>query len=288
MSGSASSGKSESASQGMNSFFQQDKIWKPQRNYLKDTYGQAQNLFNNFDPHQYDAQFNELNANIKGLNSQTQAGWEKMMQGGIQDRDLEAAIRNSMNSPSEVGKMYENIVGGPGNTYIDPMVQAMKAGQMDNLKQQLATTNMGAVGAGQAGSSRHGVAEGLMRAMANNQMLDKEATMRGENYDRDMQWKMGIAQQADQGRASAQERAMQMLANKNASMQQGIQANTQMQQNARSLLDNAMQQGNLGWDNYNRYKSGIGAPLVLGSSGGSGSSSGSSSSKQQSTGGGMK
>lgn len=288
MSSSHSGGKSDSSSQSMNSYFQKDSVFKPQKKYLQDLYSEAQRQYQNFNPHQYDDQFAALGEQLKGINANTDESWKQMLKGGAQSADLDAAIKASMNSPSEMGKMYESITGGPGNTYIDPMVQAMKAGQIDNMKQQLATVNLDAVGAGQAGSSRHGVSEALTRALANNQMLDKEATMRGENYDRDMQWKMGIAQQADTNRGAAQDRAAQLLAQKNQMMQYGINANQQMQKNAGSLLDNAMRQGNLSWDNYNKYKSGIGAPLILGSSGGSGSSSGSSSSKNASSSASMK
>jgi hypothetical protein len=267
----------------MNSAMQQDKIWKGQRGYMKDLYNQAQGLYNNFDKNQYDQQFSDLTEQMKGINEKTQGGWDTMLQGGIADPSLDAAIRQSMQSPSETGKMYESIVGGAGNTYIDPMVKAMKAGQMDNLNLQMPGLNIGAVNAGQSGSSRQGVAEALMRSQANNQMLDKEAMMRGEAYDKDLNWKMNIAQQADTNRGDAQDRAAQLLQNKNQMMTQGINANQQMQQNARALLDTAMQKGNLQYDAYNRYKDAIGGPIVLGSSSSMGSSSGDSSSKQKSS-----
>ena len=275
---SSSNSKSESSNSAANQYASRDKVFGKQKGYLSDIYSQAQGAFNNFNPNALNSEYDTLNKSLGDIQQKNQGAWDAQLAGGAKDSALSSAIQSSMQSPTSTGKMYENIVGGAGNTYIDPLVKSMKAGQMDNLERQMPNLDMSAVSAGQAGSSRHGIAEGLMRSDANKQMLDSENQMRAGAYDTDMNWKMKIAQQADLGRGQAQDRGINMLNMQNDASRFGLQNQREMQDLAGYQLQNRQGQGNQIWDQLNKYKSGVGAPLVLGQSSGSGNMSGESKS----------
>jgi len=129
---------------------------------------------------------------------------------GMRD-NLYSSLQESMNNPSSMGRMYEDIIGGPGNTYIDPMVESMKQSGMDNLSRMQSGTGLDAAQMGQGGSNRHAMQNAMQGAQASQDMLGMENMMRGTAYDKDLNWKMDIARQADLGRGQAQDRAMNVL-----------------------------------------------------------------------------
>jgi hypothetical protein len=172
---------------------------------------------------------------VQGINQQLSggyqgAGFSNQMGGGFQNQGLMDSLMSGMNGPSSTGQMYQNIVGGSGNTYIDPMVDAMRQGYTDNLQRNLLPSlKSGAVDAGQTGSSRQGIAEGLALGESNRDAAMQEAMMRGNAYDTDLNWKMQIAQQADQGRSTARQQTMDYLGMQNQNQQGAIsQFNNQL------------------------------------------------------------
>lgn len=145
--------------------------------------------------------------------------------GGNQDqimRQLMDSLRTTA-GPSNTGKMYESIVGGEGNTYIDPMVDAMKRSSMENLDMLTNRVGLDAVAAGQSGSSRHAMTDAMLARTANNDMLDREMNMRGGAYDTDLRMKLDIAKMADQGVAGTQDRLMSLLGSTDSNRMAGIQ-----------------------------------------------------------------
>lgn len=130
---------------------------------------------------------------------------------------------------SNTSKMYEGIVGGAGNSYIDPMVDAMRTGSFENLDR---TKNYGAADAanmGQGGSSRHAMSDAMTNRMALQDMNQNEANMRGNAYDTDLNWKMDIAKLADSGIQQSQDRMMNMLGQSDQNTAAGMSFTPQMQ-----------------------------------------------------------
>jgi hypothetical protein len=157
-------------------------------------------------------------------------GAESLLQGGAAGGSTDQILQQLMDSfkqsqgPSNMGKMYESIVGGQGNTYVDPMVDAMKRSSMENLDMMTGRSGLDAAAAGQGGGSRHAMTNAILSRTANSDMLDREMGMRGGAYDKDLAMKMGIAQQADTNLGGTQDRMMSLLGSTDANKMAGIGA----------------------------------------------------------------
>ena len=279
--GSKNKSKNEYSS---NSTFNQN-VDATQNPALENLYGQAGDLYNSekgyadtgkgMVPGMTDQMTDVYNLGMGGVGNQISGGSygdTSNMRAGLYD-----SIMGSMNNPSQMGRMYENIVGGPGNTYIDPMVASMKQGMNQNLTTQQNQMAGQAGAMGQGGGSRHAMQNAMLGAQANRDMTNTENQMRGNAYDTDMNWKMGIAQQADLGRGQAQQRGMDLLSGANSTVQQGM-ANLPGQQNlGMNQMAPWMQGGQMPWMNLQNYSNVVGPPTVLDS--GTESSRGSGTSK---------
>ena len=267
-----------------NSTFDQN-VYGGQEGALTDVYNQGGNLYNNqmnyanqgqgMVPGMQGQMTDVYNLGMDGLQNQMNGGAygdTSGLKGGLYD-----SIMGSMNNPSETGRMYEEIVGGPGNTYIDPMVDSMKQGMNQNLNTQQNQMNQQAGAMGQGGGSRHAMQNAMLGAQANRDMTNTENQMRGNAYDTDMKWKMGIAEQADLGRGQAQDRGMALLSGANGTMQQGMNNLLPQQNLGMNQMAPWMQGGQMPWQNLSNYSNIVGAPTVLDS--GTDQSSGSGSSK---------
>lgn len=116
----------------------------------------------------------------------------------------------------------------------------------------------GAISAGQSGSSRHGIAEGLALSDANQQATEMANQMYGQAYD------------ADQGRR---------LASAGQYIQSGLGAEGQSATQASNVINSAGQLYDMqldpysrAWDPLNSYKSIVGNQTILGEGSSSGSS----------------
>lgn len=174
-------------------------------------------------------------------------------------------IYDAMANPqqSNQSKMYSNIIGGPGNTYADPLVDAMRQGSNENMDARTSMNDLAATGMGQGGSSRHA----MQNAMTNQQgMQDQnlnEMGIREGNYGRDMDWKMGIAQQADSNRQNDLNRAQQMVSGANQSQQYGTNYMPTMQNLSMGYMAPWMQAMQGPWQNQQNYAQNMGDPTVL-------------------------
>lgn len=281
-SGSKSSNSSKNSSK---SSFSQN-VWSGQEAPLKQLYSDAASLYGQFDPSQYS---NNADYNTQfnlGLSDAAMPAWQNQLAGGYNSGAAAAAepalmksLQNSLSGPSNTGRMYESIVGGSGNTYIDPMVDAMKRGTVDSLNRQLPGIDSNAIAAGQMGSSRHGIAEGLARSDANKYMTDTESTMRGQAYDADLNWKMDIAKMADSNIGAAQDRSIGLLNSRDQAAQGALKQGQEMSRYGSGALDAQMQQAQLPWDIMANYANTIGDPTVLSSGQSMSKGSGSGDSK---------
>lgn len=270
---SGSSGKNKSSWS-----FGQD-IWEGQKQPLKDLYSQASQLYSQFDPEAM-KQMSQFNQDYQTkIANEAMPSWQNQLSGGMTSplvnqtqNSLANSLNRSLNSPSNTGRMYQSIVGGPGNTYIDPMVSAMKRGVMDNLNRQMPGLGEQAISAGQYGSSRHGIAEGLMRSDANRDMMQQEANMRAGAYDTDLNWKMQIAQLADQNIGASQDRAIDLINSQNQSAQNAINLGQLLSGYGQNSVDSSLANNDAQWQQLGNWGNIIGDPTVLSSGSGMSSS----------------
>jgi hypothetical protein len=279
-----STGKSKSESGGSQS--SKEQVWDEQTPYLKDLYGQAGNLFGTLLPglltgmQGWAGYLDPIN---KEALEGAQGGMEQLLGGGSygQTEDIRNQLLDSLRQTSggsQMGKMYESITGGPGNTYIDPMVDAMKQSSMQNLDRMQAGTGLDAAAMGQSGGSRHAMQNAMQASQMNQDMLDRETAMRGGAYDKDLAMKMDIAKQADLGMGQSQDRLMQMLSGADRNIQAGIGAGQNLQNLGMGGMAPYMQAAMAPWQMMSQWGNVLGPPVVLGSSRGSqkGSSKGKS------------
>jgi hypothetical protein len=276
MGGSAGGSKGGSkAKSGSQSEFSQD-VWGPQGDALQNMYGNAEGLWGQSQQAQ-----DQLGGMAGGIGAANQ-GVAGAATGGMQDQlgggaygdtnAIREQLLGSMGQRSNMGSMYESIVGGSGNTYIDPMVDAMRQSGNQQMDTMQSGTGLDAAAMGQGGSNRHAMQNAMTNAQGAQDMNAQESLMRGGAYDTDLNMKMGIAQQADSNRQQEQDRMMGMLGGANQSQQFGMGQGQNMQNLNMGQMAPNMAVQNQGWGNMNNYANTIGAPTVLGSGSQSGSS----------------
>ena len=200
-----------------------------------------------------------------------QQGANYMMGGGSYGdtsgmrNNLYSSLQNSMSNPSSMGRMYQDIVGGPGNTYIDPMVASMRQSGNQALDRANAGNAADAANYGQSGSSRQAMQNSMNTSQANMDMAGLENQMRGNAYNTDLNWKMGIAQQADLGRGQAQDRAMGVLGGGDANRQMGMNYMPTQQNLGMGTMAPWMQAMYAPWNMANMYGTAMGDPTIVGS-----------------------
>lgn len=268
MGGSSGSGSVGGGKGTSDSSFDQS-VWGGQGDALKGLYDQAANLYGQSD-------FGGLNQAIGGLGGYNQnlmgqgsGGVGGQLGGGAfgDTGDVRSALMSSLAGTaggSNTGRMYEDIVGGSGNTYIDPMVDAMKQGGMENLAMMQSNAGLDASAAGQGGSSRHAMQNAMLGRSVNQDMMNQETNMRGGAYDTDLNWKMDIAKQADQGIQNTQQQYMNMLGGANQSAQQGMGNLGGMQNLGMGSLSPILQGLQAPWNEMGNYSNTLGDPTVLG------------------------
>lgn len=182
-------------------------------------------------------------------------------------------LLNSMGQRSNVGTMYESIVGGSGNTYVDPLIQQMQQDSAQNLATLQNANSMDATMAGQSGSSRQAMQNAMLGAQANKDLMTQEAQLRQSNYDNDLAMKMGIAQQADYNHQAEQDRLLRMIQGSQDSMNTATGMGSLLQSIATGGMDNWLKAQQASWNPLNNLANIIGNPTIL--------SKGSSSSKSK-------
>lgn len=259
-------------------------VWGPQGDALTDLYNSARGTFDS------GQRYNNQIGNMAGQIAPYMQDAANMYQGGIQNllgggsygdaseirNQLMSSIQGVNEGGSQMGKMYQSITGGPGNEYIDPMVAAMKRSADENLKGMQSGNALNAAAMGQGGSSKHGVLDYNAAKDMSNEVLDREMALRGGAYDKDMQMKMDIARQADQGIQGGQDRLLSMLQGTDANVQAGAAGAPMMQNLGMGQMAPLFQAMNAPWMQQQQYSDIIGGPTVLTDS--QGQSSGSSKS----------
>jgi hypothetical protein len=157
-------GKSKSSN------YSETDVWAPQRSYLNDLYGQAQGLYED----QQGRIEGTMNSALGQMMPDALRGWGDTIARG---QDFVG---------SKGMEWLGNTLGQ--NPYLEDAIGASQQGIYDNLERYgLPQDRTNAQMAGQAGSSRQGIAEGLRMAEADKQAANVASQMRQQDLARQQQ-----------------------------------------------------------------------------------------------------
>lgn len=266
-----SSSKSDSSSDG---YFKND-VWGGQAPYLKNLYSQAQQLFGQTNQ-QIQNQIPGSVNNLGQVTDQTQNAWQNQLGGGAyQDMGLQTSLMNSLNqslnNPSAMQEINSMIMGGNGNNYADAMKNQFIGDANKAQSNMLANMDSRASAAGMSGGARHGVAIGRGLDDINSNLQRNMAEVGFNTFDKDLDRKLQIAQQADQGNLSRQQLMGNMIGQQQQTQNTGINNGQLMQ----GLNLGQFAPYMLPWQAMGAYANTLGNPTILGE----GTQSGNSSSK---------
>ena len=264
-----SAGKSKGSSN--NSF--STNVWGPQGDALQNLYQLAFDQYGKGNDYmsQITGQASNIDNAVNGIldaNKGLQSG------GAYGDTaEIRQMLLDSMGGRSNTGIMYESIVGGSGNTYVDPLVESLRADSAQNVATLQGGNAMDAAAMGQSGSSRQAMQDAMFASQANQDLLNKEAELRYDTYDKDLAMKMGIAQQADRNHQAEQDRLLAMLQGGQGSMEKGSSTDL-----LSTLLNSGMnpwlQAQQAVWNPMNNLSNIIGNAIITGSGSGNSKSKG--------------
>lgn len=183
-------------------------------------------------------------------------------------------LLGSMGQRSNLGSMYESIVGGSGNTYVDPLIESLRADSAQNLQGLRNQNALDATAMGQSGSSRQAMEDAMLGAQANRDLTTQENSLRQAAYDKDLALKMGIAQQADTNAQSEQDRLLSLIQGSQNSMNQAGNYGSLLQSIAGGMMTPWLQAQQGSWNPLNNLANIIGNPTILGKSSSNSSSKG--------------
>lgn len=266
MGGSSSKSKSDSSNQ--NQFNQ--NVFNPQAGNLSDLYASAGNLFNQ-NLGGYNQQFQQgLDTTANAADMATQGAQDQLSGGAYGDlgvgQDLMSSLNQSLGSPSAMQDINAMIMGGSGNNYADAMKNTYMQDANLAQKQMLGNLDSRAAASGMSGGARQGIATAQGMQDINKNLQQNLAQTGFGAFDKDLDRKLQIAQQADQGTFNRQQLMSNMLGNQNKSMQFGTNATN-------NLFKQGNQMQNAGFGGLSQYANIIGSPTVLGSGSGAGNAS---------------
>lgn len=271
MGGSIGGSKSGSNNQFSNN------VWGTQGNALGSLYNNALNYYNqgnNF-MGQIGDQAGNLTGNINDIIGSGQALNQDLAGGGVygDTSDIRKKLLDSMGQRSNMGTMYESIVGGSGNTYVDPLIEQMRKDSAQNVATLQGGNALDAAAMGQSGSNRQAMQDAMFANQANKDLLTAEAGLRQGAYDTDLANKMGIAEMADTNRQAEQDRLASLLGGAQASKVAATDQ-SQLLNSIMSGLSPYLQSQQAGWNPLSNLANIIGAPTLVGSGSGSSKSKG--------------
>ena len=264
-----SAGKSKGSSN--NSF--STNVWGPQGDALQNLYQLAFDQYGK--GNDYMSQIAGQADNISNAANGILDANKVLQSGGAygDTAEVRQMLLDSMGGRSNMGTMYESIVGGSGNTYVDPLIESLRADSAQNVATLQGGNAMDAAAMGQSGSSRQAMQDAMFASQANQDLLNKEAELRYDTYDKDLAMKMGIAQQADYNHQAEQDRLLAMLQGGQSSMEKGTSPVL-----LTTLLNYGMnpwlQAQQAVWNPINNLSNIIGNAIITGSGSGSSKSKG--------------
>jgi hypothetical protein len=264
-----------------NSNFNQ-KIPKWQSDALTKMYNAAAGTFGNTG-NSINQQMGGAQDYINRTNQSAMPEWQNQLNGGVyQGMDnanaLSNSLQQSLNSPTATSQIYGQMMGGNGNNYADAMKAGYTADANRATDNMLSTLDARAAASGMSGGSRHGVATSQGMYDINSNLQKNLADIGYNTFDKDLNNKLNIAQQADSGTLARQQMMAGMLGQQQGVQTGALNAGGQMQNLGMGNFAPTM----MPWQNMSNYANSIGSPTVLSS----GSSSGNSSAMGVGTGGG--
>jgi len=261
---------SQSNAKNQSNFNQSIPQW--QSDALTKMYGAAANTFGNTG-NAINAQAPGAQSYIDQTNSAAMPEWKNQLAGGVYQgmdnaNQLSNSLQQSLSNPTATSQIYGQMMGGNGNNYAD----AMKASYLGDANR--ATDNMlsnldsRAAASGMSGGSRHGVATSQGMYDINSQLQKNLADTGYNTFDKDLQQKLNIAQQADSGTLARQQMMSDMLGQQQGVQTGALNAGGQMQNLGMGSFAPSM----MPWQNMSNYANSIGSPTVLSSGGSSGNS----------------
>ena len=240
------------------------RVFEPQANALTNLYNQAGNLYGNQGFDQYLQLAQQLQPWMFQQAQALQPALNQQAAGGIRNPQLEQQLMQNMQAPSEMGKMYANILGGPGNTYTDPLINSLRNDMQYTADRQIGTQNdLRAATLGQSGSARHGVQNALTNRYANQDFQNKANQIRQQGYNTDLALKMDIASKADANRLKAAEQAQGYLNQQNQNQQNAFGYGSVLQNLGMGAFAPQMMAQQQPWNFLSQYASILGDPTVL-------------------------
>lgn len=188
--------------------------------------------------------------------------------------DIRQRLMESMGGPSQMGQMYQSIVGGEGNEYIDPLIDRMRSDAAQNVATLQGDTALDAAMAGQSGSSRQAMENAMITSQANRDLMSQEAALRAGGYDKDLAMKMDIARQADASRQAEQDRMFNMLSGANQAKSGALSQGGLMQALQMGGMAPYLQAQQASWNPLNNLANIIGPAILTGQGKGSASGKG--------------
>ena len=265
----------KSKSKASNNF--SNYVWGTQGDALGSLY---QTILGQLGQDSYQQQIGNAASNVQNqvndiVNSQISA-ISDLSSGGVygDTADVRQKLLDSMGGRSNMGSMYESIVGGSGNTYVDPLIDQMRKSSAQNVQTLQGGNALDAAAMGQSGSSRQAMQDAMFANQANKDLLSQEAQLRSDAYDKDLAMKMAIAQQADYNHGAEQDRLLSMLQGAQSS-KENVSNNTVLLQTLLSSGLNPWLQAQQGqWNPINNAANAIGSPTIIGSGSGNSKSKG--------------
>jgi hypothetical protein len=240
-----------SGNTGSNSGFNQT-IFNP--NAYHQMTDSAANTFNNQNP--FSIGYNQ------NIMENTVNPWMQQMQGGaysdITASSLMNSLNNSMDNPSAAQEINNMIMGGAGNNYADAMKSQVieDAGKLTD--RMFRTSDAAAFGRGMTGSSPHNNVQTQGVDDISKNAMDSLNKIGYDTFDKDLQRKLDIANQADANTFNRQQLMANMLGEKQNTMNTGIN-------NSNTLFGLGTQNQMMPWQQLSAYSDVVGTPTVLSS-----------------------
>ena len=261
---------SESSANNQSNFNQ--KIPKWQSDALTKMYKAAASTFGNTG-RAINAQTPGVQSYIDQTNQAAMPEWQNQLNGGVyQGMDnanaLSNSLQQSLNSPTATSQIYGQMMGGNGNNYADAMKAGYTADANRATDNMLANLDSRAAASGMSGGSRHGVATSQGMYDINSNLQNNLANIGYNTFDKDLNNKLNIAQQADSGTLARQQMMAGMLGQQQGVQTGALNAGGQMQNLGMGSFAPTM----MPWQNMSNSANSIGSPTVLNSGGSSGNS----------------
>lgn len=170
----------------------------------------------------------ELYSQLSQYQQQASPAYQQQLGGGQVGQQaralspaLQASLEQSLSAPGYAQQVTTEGLGG--NQYMPAYLQSVGDQYQRSFDRNVAPRiDQGAVSAGQSGSSRHGIAEGLARSDLSKQIGDTQAGLISDNFYKDLDFRQRVASQADANRLALQQSLLGQQGRADQTQQQAL------------------------------------------------------------------